>query len=49
MLCMYLCLCLIVHFINVLNTERSEQGKNYVAQFKLPDRFALTILVLPCF
>ena len=38
---------LIVHFINVLNTERAR--KKYVATYKLPDRFALTFLVLPCF
>ena len=37
------------HFINVLNTERSERGKNYVAPYKLPVRFALTFLVLACF
>ena len=37
----------IIHFINVLNTERAR--KKYVASYKLPDRFALTFLVLPCF
>ena len=37
-----------IHFINVLNTERARK-KNYVAPYKLPDRFALTFLVLPCF
>ena len=39
-----------IHFINVLiPSERSERGKKYVAPYKLPDRFALTFLVLPCF
>ena len=44
MLCMNLCLCLIVHFINVLNTERAKRArkKNYVVPFKLPDRFVLS-------
>ena len=37
------------HFINVLNTERAKRGKNYVAPYKLPVRFALTFLVLACF
>ena len=38
------------HFINVLNTERAKRArKKYVAPYKLPDRFALTFLVLPCF
>ena len=39
-----------IHFINVLNTERAKRArKKYVASYKLPDRFALTFLVLPCF
>ena len=40
-----------IHFINVLNTERAKRArkKNYVASYKLSDRFALTFLVLPCF
>ena len=51
---MDLCLCVIVQyillFINVLNTERAKRArKKYVAPYQLPDRFALTFLVLPCF
>ena len=41
-----------IHFINVLNTERAKRArKKYVTltPYKLPDRFALTFLVLPCF
>ena len=40
-----------IHFINVLKIprEQSERGKKYVAPYKLPDIFALTFLVLPCF
>ena len=39
-----------IHFINILNTERAKRArKNYVAPYKLPDRFALTFLVPPCF
>ena len=39
-----------IHFINVLNTERAERvRKKYVAPYKLPDRYAFTFLVLPCF
>ena len=34
----------IMHFINVLNTERAKRARK-----KLPGRFALTVLVLPCF
>ena len=39
-----------IHFMNVLNTERAERvrEKNEVL-YKLPDRFALTFLELPCF
>ena len=33
-----------MHFINVLNTDRAKRARK-----KLPDRFALTFLVLPCF
>ena len=51
---MDVCLCVIVQyillFINVLNTERAKRArKKYVAPYQLPDRFALTFLVLPCF
>ena len=35
-----------IHSINVLNTERA---KTNVSSYKLPGRFALTFLVLPCF
>ena len=39
-----------IPFINVLNIERAKRArKKYVAPYKLPDRFALTFLVLPCF
>ena len=39
-----------IHFIYVLYTERAKRArKKYVAPYKLPDRFALTFLVLPCF
>ena len=39
-----------IHFINVLNTERAKRArKKNVAPYKMPDRFALTFLVLPCF
>ena len=40
-----------IHFINVLNTERAKRArkKYYVAPYKLPDRFSITFLVLPCF
>ena len=38
------------HFINVLSTERAKRArKKYVAPYNLPDRFALTFLVLLCF
>ena len=33
-----------MHFINVLNTERAKRARK-----KSPGRFALTVLVLPCF
>ena len=36
--------------INFINAERAKRArKYYVAPYKLPDRFALTFLVLPCF
>ena len=40
-----------IHFINVLNTERAKRArkKHYVVPYKLPERFALTSLVLLCF
>ena len=37
-----------IHFINFLNTERAKRARKK-APYKLPDRFALTFLVLPCF
>ena len=39
-----------VHFINVVSTKREKRArKKYVAPYKLPDKFAFTFLVLPCF
>ena len=50
---MDLCLCLIVQYILLMSkyraSEASEEKDYHVAPYKLPDRSALTFLVLPCF